>query len=285
MLTFHFKNKEEFYEQIADGSLQKIMMEYFNRSADMGLPVEEDTLFYNFEVEFECVLENGERCITDEEVAHLHGEIAVRLYNVIRSVWRRYQKGVSISEKDFTLTELRNDIWRFIWIDPETQTKKTEYIFLNQRLFVFSDGFCTVFSFPQSISSKDDWSNMTEAEFAGYLTDSSIKGTLWNREAAKDDIRKHYRQRYREAGKAGSIALVEYECYLQHAEEASCREEFLLRIKLDEKLPVLSYPEERWLKTECGLRPDPHITRYLAGLHIDYKKLRHAEPDEEASHY
>ena len=78
---------------------------------------------------------------------------------------------------------------------------------------------------------------------------------------------------------------MEYECYLQHAEEASCREEFLLRIELDEKLPVLSYPEERWLKTECGLRPDPHITRYLAGLHIDYKKLRHAEPDEEASHY
>ena len=59
MLTVHFKNKEEFYEQIADGSLQKIMMEYFNRSADMGLPIEEDTLFYNFEVEFECVLENG----------------------------------------------------------------------------------------------------------------------------------------------------------------------------------------------------------------------------------
>ena len=28
MLTVHFKNKEEFYEQIADGSLQKIMMEY-----------------------------------------------------------------------------------------------------------------------------------------------------------------------------------------------------------------------------------------------------------------
>ncbi|MCR0222473.1 hypothetical protein MKA57_04515 [[Clostridium] innocuum] len=45
MLTVHFKNKEEFYEQIADGSLQKIMMEYFNRSADMGLPIEEDTLF------------------------------------------------------------------------------------------------------------------------------------------------------------------------------------------------------------------------------------------------
>ena len=36
MLTVHFKNKEEFYEQIADGSLQKIMMEYFNRSADMA---------------------------------------------------------------------------------------------------------------------------------------------------------------------------------------------------------------------------------------------------------
>ena len=71
MLTVHFKNKEEFYEQIADGSLQKIMMEYFNRSADMGLPIEEDTLFYNFEVEFECVLENGKRCITDEKVACL----------------------------------------------------------------------------------------------------------------------------------------------------------------------------------------------------------------------
>ena len=110
MLTFHFKNKEEFYEQTADGSLQKIMMEYFNRSADMGLPVEEDTLLYNFEVEFECVSENGKRCITDEEVAHLHGEIAIRLYNVIRSVWRRYQKSVPISGKDFTLTELSTDM-------------------------------------------------------------------------------------------------------------------------------------------------------------------------------
>ena len=56
------------------------MMEYFNRSADMGLPIEEDTLFYNFEVEFECVLENGKRCITDEKVAHRHGEIAGRLH-------------------------------------------------------------------------------------------------------------------------------------------------------------------------------------------------------------
>ena len=63
MLTVHFKNKEEFYEQIADGSLQKIMMEYFNRSADMGLPIEEDTLFYNFEVEFECCLLYTSRCV------------------------------------------------------------------------------------------------------------------------------------------------------------------------------------------------------------------------------
>ena len=103
MLTVHFKNKEEFYEQIADGSLQKIMMEYFNRSADMGLPIEEDTLFYNFEVEFECVLENGKRCITDEKVAHRHGEIAGRLHDMIRSVWRRYQKSVPISGKDLLL--------------------------------------------------------------------------------------------------------------------------------------------------------------------------------------
>ena len=33
MLTFHFKNKEEFYEQIADGSLQKIM----NTVSDMEM--------------------------------------------------------------------------------------------------------------------------------------------------------------------------------------------------------------------------------------------------------
>lgn len=44
MLTVHFKNKEEFYEQIADGSLQKIMMEYFNRSADMGRLPEDSTM-------------------------------------------------------------------------------------------------------------------------------------------------------------------------------------------------------------------------------------------------
>ena len=92
MLTVHFKNKEEFYEQIADGSLQKIMMEYFNRSADMGLPVEEDTLFYNFEAEFECVLENGKRCITDEEVAHRHGEIGKLLHDTIVLAWKDFQK-------------------------------------------------------------------------------------------------------------------------------------------------------------------------------------------------
>ena len=47
MMTFHFKNKDEFYERIADGSLQKSMMEYFNKFADMELPVEEDTLLYH----------------------------------------------------------------------------------------------------------------------------------------------------------------------------------------------------------------------------------------------
>ena len=81
MLTFHFKNKEEFYERIADGSLQKSMMEYLDRSADMELPVEEDTLLYNFEAEFEIELENGKRYVSDEDVATEQGEIGKLLHD------------------------------------------------------------------------------------------------------------------------------------------------------------------------------------------------------------
>ena len=127
---------------------------------------------------------------------------------------------------------------------------------------------------------------MTEAEFAGYLTDSPIKSMIWSGDAAHDDIIEHYRQQYRKVDEEGPISLIEYERYLQYAQESSYHEEFLLRIELDEDLPYRHDQNERWLRTECGMRPDPHIARYLAGLHIGYKKLRHAEPDpdEEASH-
>ena len=37
MMTIQIKNKEEFYERIADGSLQKSMMEYLERWADMRI--------------------------------------------------------------------------------------------------------------------------------------------------------------------------------------------------------------------------------------------------------
>lgn len=272
MLTVHFKNKEEFYEQIADGSLQKIMMEYFNRSADMGLPVEEDTLFYNFEAEFECVLENGKRCITDEEVAHRHGEIAGRLHDVIRSVWRRYQKSVPISGKDFTLTELSTDMWRLVWIDSEIPKKKAEYLFWRHQIFVCSALGNAVFTFPQGVSWKDVWTKMETSQFADALSIGDFKSHIWLGSAAYDDIIERYRQRYRKADKEGPISLIEYERYLQYAQESSCHEEFLLRIELDEELPYRYDREERWLRTECGMRLNPIVAFYLHGLQVFYKR-------------
>ena len=267
MMTFHFKSKEEFYERIADGSLQKSMMEYLDRSADMELPVEEDTLFYNFEAEFECVLENGKRCITDEEVAHRHGEIAVRLYHVIRSVWRRYQKSVPISGKDFTLTELSTDMWRLIWIDTEFQMK-TEYLFWRNQIFVCSTLGNVVFTFPQRLSWKDDWTKMKPSQFADALSTGDFKSHLWLGSVAYDDII----ERYRKADKEGPISLIEYERYLQYAQESSCHEEFLLRIELDEELPYRYDREERWLRTECGMRLNPIVAFYLHGLQVFYKR-------------
>ena len=266
MMTFHFKNKEEFYERIADGSLQKSMMEYLERWADMELPIEEDTLIYNFEAEFECVLENGKRCITDEEVAHRRGEIAVRFHDVIRSVWRRYQKSIPISGKDFTLTELSTDMWRLIWIDTEFQMK-TEYLFWRNQIFVCSASGNAVFTFPQRLSWKDDWTKMKPSQFADALSTGDFKSHLWLGSAAYDDII----ERYRKADKEGPISLTEYERYLQYAQESSCHEEFLLRIELDEDLPYRHDQEERWLRTECRMRLNPIVAFYLRGLQVFYK--------------
>ena len=288
MMTFHFKNKEEFYERIADGSLQKSMMEYLDRWADMERPIEEDTLLYNFEAEFECVLENGRRCITDEEVAHRHGEIGKLLHDTIVLAWKDFQKKEieESLESSFEADFIRQEATTFTLSHVGEEDETLEYVFLKHRLFIFNDDFCTVFSLPQSMRSKDDWTNMTEAEFAGYLTDSPIKSMIWSGDAAHDDIIEHYRQQYRKVDEEGPISLIEYERYLQYAQESSYHEEFLLRIELDEDLPYRHDQNERWLRTECGMRPDPHIARYLEGLHIGYKKLRHAEPDpdEEASH-
>ncbi len=75
MKMFHFKNKEEFYNRIRNGSLQDSILDYLKRFDDMDLSIEEDTLLYNFEAEFEIELENGKRYVSDEEVAYRHGEI------------------------------------------------------------------------------------------------------------------------------------------------------------------------------------------------------------------
>ena len=91
---------------------------------------------------------------------------------------------------------------------------------------------------------------------------------IWSGDAAHDDIIEHYRQQYRKVDEEGPISLIEYERYLQYAQESSYHEEFLLRIELDEDLPYRHDQNERWLRTECGMRPDPHIARYLEGLHI-----------------
>lgn len=272
MMTFHFKNKDEFYERIADGSLQKSMMEYFNKFADMELPVEEDTLLYNFEAEFESVLENGKRCITDEEVAHRHGEIAGRLHDVIRSVWRRYQKSVPISGKDFTLTELGTDMWRLIWKDPECLGKKAEYLFWRNQIFVCSALGNVVFTFPKMPSWKDDWTKVKPSRFADALFIGDFKSHIWLGSAAYDDIIERYQQRYQKADKEGPISLIEYERYLQYAQESSCHEEFILRIELDEDLPYRHDREERWLRTECGMRLNPIVAFYLRGLQLFYKR-------------
>ena len=238
----------------------------------MGLPIEEDTLFYNFEVEFECVLENGKRCITDEKVAHRHGEIAGRLHDMIRSVWRRYQKSVPISGKDFTLTELSTDMWRLVWIDSEIPKKKAEYLFWRHQIFVCSALGNAVFTFPQRVSWKDVWTKMETSQFADALSIGDFKSHIWLGSAAYDDIIERYRQRYRKADKEGPISLIEYERYLQYAQESSCHEEFLLRIELDEELPYRYDREERWLRTECGMRLNPIVAFYLHGLQVFYKR-------------
>lgn len=261
MLVFHFQNKEEFYNRIRNGSLQNSILDYLKRSDDMDLSIEEDTLLYNFEAEFEIELENGERYVSDEDVATEQGEIGKLLHDMIVLAWKDFQKKEieesleSSFEADFIRQEATTFTLRHFGEEDET----LEYVFLKHRLFIFNDDFCTVFSLPQSMRSKDDWTNMTEAEFAGYLTDSPIKSMIWSGDAAHDDIIEHYRQRHRKVDEEGPISLIEYERYLQHAEESSCHEEFILRIELDEKLPYRTEPEERWLKTECGLRPDPHI--------------------------
>lgn len=286
MLTYHFKDTEEFLERITDGSLQDSILNYLQRSADMELPIEEDTLLYNFEAEFETVLENGKRCVTDEEVANEQGMIGKLLHDMIILAWKDFQKKEieeslgSSFEADFIRQEATSFTLHHVGEEDET----LEYIFLKQRLFIFSDGFCTVFTLPRDMRNSDDWSSMTEAEFTGYLTDSPIRSMLWSHDAARDDILERYRREYRRTAEDGVISLMQYERFLQHVEESACREEFLLRIELDEKLPYPTEVEERWLKTECGMRPDPHIARYLAGLRIGCERSRHTEPDEEISH-
>ena len=133
MLMFHFKNKEEFYERIADGSLQKSMMEYLDRSADMELPVEEDTLLYNFEAEFEIELENGKRYVSDEDVATEQGEIGKLLHDMIVLAWKDFQKKEieesleSSFEADFIRQEATTFTLRHVGEEDET----LEYVFLG----------------------------------------------------------------------------------------------------------------------------------------------------------
>lgn len=79
-------------------------------------------------------------------------------------------------------------------------------------------------------------------------------------------------ERYRKADKEGPISLIEYERYLQYAQESSCHKEFLLRIELDEDLPYRHDREERWLRTECGMRLNPIVAFYLHGLQVFYKR-------------
>jgi len=240
----------------------------------MELPIEENTLLYNFEAEFECVLENGRRCITDEEVAHRHGEIGKLLHDTIVLAWKDFQKKEieESLESSFEADFIRQEATTFTLSHVGEEDETLEYVFLKHRLFIFNDDFCTVFSLPQSMRSKDDWTNMTEAEFAGYLTDSPIKSMIWSGDAAHDDIIEHYRQQYRKVDEEGPISLIEYERYLQYAQESSYHEEFLLRIELDEDLPYRHDQNERWLRTECGMRLNPIVAFYLHGLQVFYKR-------------
>ena len=44
------------------------------------------------------------------------------------------------------------------------------------------------------------------------------------------------------------------------------------RIELDEDLPFRHDREERWLRTECGMRLNPIVAFYLHGLQVFYKR-------------
>ena len=144
---------------------------------------------------------------------------------------------------------------------------KTEYLFWRNQIFVCSTLGNVVFTFPQRLSWKDDWTKMKPSQFADALSTGDFKSHLWLGSVAYDDII----ERYRKADKEGPISLIEYERYLQYAQESSCHEEFLLRIELDEDLPYRHDQEERWLRTECGMRLNPIVAFYLRGLQVFYK--------------
>ncbi|MFQ8847680.1 MAG: hypothetical protein ACLR84_09560, partial [Clostridia bacterium] len=139
--------------------------------------------------------------------------------------------------------------------------------------FVCSASGNAVFTFPQRLSWKDDWTKMKPSQFADALSTGDFKSHLWLGSAAYDDII----ERYRKADKEGPISLTEYERYLQYAQESSCHEEFLLRIELDEDLPYRHDQEERWLRTECRMRLNPIVAFYLRGLQVFYKRQIEAD--------
>lgn len=271
MMFYHFKDKKEFYERIANGSLQESMMKYFQRrAADMDFPIEEDTLLYNFEAEFEVELENGKRCITDDDVAHKQGELAAIFHDVIVAVWNEYQDRKS-SQINYDITIIHQDTEILTW--KPIESIKIEYIFVDYLLFIRSDFGNTLFTFAWKPGWNIDWTKITESYFAEHITDGLVRSTLWKWDAAKDDIIEHYRQNYQKIDKEGSISSVEeYELYLRHAEESSSQQEFLQRIDLDENLPCQSESEEKWLRTQCGLRPNPLISLYLKGLRLACKQ-------------
>ena len=109
MLTHNFYDEKELYSKLQSGLIQHNIMNYFEKSASMDLPIEPATLFYNFEFNFDVEIAPGISYITDEDIAHEKYKIASLLHDVINAVWQRYKSETSRSNEQKSEDSCRKD--------------------------------------------------------------------------------------------------------------------------------------------------------------------------------
>lgn len=184
MITYHFKNKEEFYDRMRNGTVQDSIMSYLKKSEEIELPVTEDTLLYNFEAEFEVELENGKRCISDEDIVNPKDNLASLFHDVIIATWNRYQNKESKEElgqiTGQKATILHHDADILIWRPFGTWEHRLEYIFVDHKLLICHNEDVVSFTFPWKPKWNDDWTKLTKYDLANYLTEKSIEDRYYD---------------------------------------------------------------------------------------------------------